>query len=290
MNHSPALAAISTYLHADKKMNRRKKTLILIGVSLSLLILIFVSGNLVGEAAIGMNLSQRNLTPSPRHLFGTDWLGRDVFQRTLKGLSLSVVIGIFASVISSIMGALLGIAAAVGGKTLDRFILWLTDVFMGMPHLIFLILISFAFGKGAKGIAIGVILTHWTRIIRVIRAEVLQIKITPYITAARNFGKSSAFIAFQHIIPHILPSFTVGLILLFPHAILHESAMTFLGFGLASHQPGIGVMLSEAMGYLSTGQWWVALMPGLSLLLLVRLFDILGEEVQRLLNPYILHE
>jgi peptide/nickel transport system permease protein len=264
--------------------------MILISVSLFLLILIFICGNLVKDEAIGMNLAQRNMTPSAAHFFGTDWLGRDVFQRTLKGLSLSLLIGVFASVISSVIGALLGISAALGGKILDRVILWLTDVFMGMPHLIFLILISFAFGKGAKGIAIGVILTHWTRIIRVIRAEVLQIKITPYITVSRNFGKSSAFIAFHHIIPHILPSFSVGLILLFPHAILHESAMTFLGFGLAPHQPGIGVMLSEAMDYLSTGQWWVALMPGLSLLLLVRLFDILGEEVQRLLNPYILHE
>jgi peptide/nickel transport system permease protein len=289
MNHSPALAAVDPP-QGDKRINRRTKTLILIIVSLSLLILVFVSGNLVKDEVIGMNLARRNLAPSAAHFFGTDWLGRDVFQRTLKGLSLSLLIGIFASLISSVIGALLGIIAAVGGKTLDRFILWLTDVFMGMPHLIFLILISFAFGKGATGIAIGVILTHWTRIIRVIRAEVLQIKITPYITASRNFGKSSAFIAFHHIIPHIVPSFSVGLILLFPHAILHESAMTFLGFGLAPHQPGIGVMLSEAMDYLSTGQWWVALMPGLSLLLLVRLFDILGEEVQRLLNPYILHE
>jgi peptide/nickel transport system permease protein len=288
MNHSPALSSV--YPREDKKINRRTKTLILISLSLFLLILIFVSGNLVKAEAIGMNLSRRNMAPSAAYFFGTDWLGRDVFQRTLKGLSLSLLIGIFASLISSVIGALLGIIAAVGGKTLDRFILWLTDVFMGMPHLIFLILISFAFGKGAKGIAIGVILTHWTRIIRVIRAEVLQIKITPYITASRNFGKSSAFIAFHHIIPHILPSFSVGLILLFPHAILHESAMTFLGFGLGPHQPGIGVMLSEAMDYLSTGQWWVALMPGLSLLLLVRLFDILGEEAQRLLNPYILHE
>ena len=77
---------------------------------------------------------------------------------------------------------------------------------------------------------------------------------------------------------------------MFPHAILHEASLTFLGFGLSPHQPGIGVILSESLNYLSTGQWWIALMPGLSLLLIVRLFDILGESVQALFNPHRAHE
>ncbi|WP_308861646.1 ABC transporter permease [Paenibacillus radicis (ex Xue et al. 2023)] len=213
-----------------------------------------------------------------------------MFLRTVKGLSLSIIIGVVATVASGIIALILGVAAAIGGKKLDTFINWLIDVVMGLPHLIFLILISFVLGKGPQGIIIGIILTHWTYIARVIRAEVLQLKSSQYVLASRSFGKSNWYIARHHILPHVLPQFLVGLILMFPHAILHEASLTFLGFGLSPHQPGIGVILSESLKYLSTGQWWIALMPGLSLLIIVILFDLLGEKVEALINPYKAHE
>lgn len=235
-------------------------------------------------------LCRKGLKPSAAHIFGTDWFGRDMFLRTIKGLSLSIFIGVIASVSSGIIAIAIGVAAAVCGKRVDAFIGWLTDVFMGMPHLIFLLLVSFVTGKGARGIMIGIIITHWTYISRVIRAEVLQLRSSQYVKAAKGFGKSNWHIAKEHMLPHIFPQFFVGLILMFPHAILHEASLTFLGFGLSPHQPGIGVILSESLNYLSTGQWWIALMPGLSLLLIVRLFDILGESVQALFNPHRAHE
>ncbi len=237
-----------------------------------------------------VNFIEKGLKPSKDHIFGTDWFGRDMFVRTIKGLSLSIIIGIIASVSSGIIAIILGVASAVCGKRVDAFVGWLTDVFMGMPHLIFLLLISFVAGKGSKGIIIGIVLTHWTYISRIIRAEVLQIRSSQYVIASKGFGKSNWYIAKNHIIPHIFPQFFVGLILMFPHAILHEASLTFLGFGLSPHQPGIGVILSESLNYLSIGQWWTALMPGLSLLLIVRLFDILGENIQSLYNPNKAHE
>ncbi|TDF92825.1 ABC transporter permease [Paenibacillus piri] len=268
----------------------RQQTMLYIALCVLLLSIILIAGNLITEEALRVSFTEKNLQPSLSHIYGTDWFGRDMFLRTVKGLSLSIIIGVAATVASGMFALILGIAAAIGGKKLDAFINWLIDVVMGMPHLIFLILISFVFGKGPQGIIIGIVLTHWTYIARVIRAEVLQLKSSQYVRASKSFGKSNWYIARHHILPHVLPQFLVGLILMFPHAILHEASLTFLGFGLSPHQPGIGVILSESLNYLSTGQWWIALMPGLSLLVIVILFDLLGEKVEALINPYKAHE
>jgi peptide/nickel transport system permease protein len=91
-------------------------------------------------------------------------------------------------------------------------------------------------------------------------------------------------------LPHILPQLLVGMLLLFPHAILHEAAITFLGLGLSPHQPAVGIILSESMRYLSTGMWWLAVFPGLSLLVTVRAFDRIGENLRGLLDPHRSHD
>lgn len=107
-----------------------------------------------------------------------------------------------------------------------------------------------------------------------------------YIKIAGKLGQSKVSIAIKHMVPHIFPQFLVGLVLLFPHAILHEAAITFLGFGLPPEQPGIGMILSESMQYLSLGMWWLALFPGLALLLTVLLFDLLGGNMRKLIDPH----
>ena len=107
---------------------------------------------------------------------------------------------------------------------------------------------------------------------------------------AEKLGKSKWYIARKHLLPHLLPQFVVGLVLLFPHAILHESSITFLGFGLSTEQPAIGIVLSEAMKYLVTGEWWLALFPGLLLVIVVILFYVAGESLQKLMNPDSVHE
>ncbi|MEG0757966.1 MAG: ABC transporter permease, partial [Raoultibacter sp.] len=149
-----------------------------------------------------------------------------------------------------------------------------------------LILISFALGKGFWGVAIGVALTHWPSLARVVRAEILQCKQAPFIEVARKLGKGRFTIALKHMVPYVLPQFLVGLVLLFPHAILHEAAITFLGFGLPPEQPAIGVILSESMGYLSAGMWWLAVFPGLALIVTVLLFNEAGSNLRRLIDPH----
>ena len=140
-------------------------------------------------------------------------------------------------------------------------------------------------GRGGKGVAIAVAVTHWTSLTRIVRAEVLQIKSEQYVKVAYKLGKSRVQVAIKHIIPHVIPVYLVGVVLLFPHAIMHEASITFLGFGLSADVPAIGVILSEAMKHITTGKWWLALFPGIMLLLAVILFDVIGENLKKLINP-----
>ncbi|UKS29355.1 ABC transporter permease [Paenibacillus sp. HWE-109] len=241
-------------------------------------------------SGLATNLEQRNLGPAIRHLFGTDWLGRDMLTRTIKGLGRSLQVGLIAGVSSVIIASMMGIAAAVMGTMVNRFISWVTDLFLSVPHLVTLLLISFVLGGGAKGIIIGVALTHWPSLSRVIRAEVMQIQTAPYLAISRNFGKSNWWIVTRHIIPHLIPQLLVGLILIVPHAILHEASITFIGMGLSPHEPAIGIILSESMRYLSSGFWWLALFPGLSLLFMVMAFARLGENLKQWVDPRHAHD
>lgn len=272
------------------RLNGRIKTVVLFGIAIIFLIVVTMVGAFFSEAAMVTDFSRKDLAPGTRYLFGTDWLGRDMFIRTLTGLSMSIRIGILAAGVSSVLALLLGTLAATMGKAVDAAITWVIDLVMGIPHILLLILISYAFGKGFKGVVIGVALTHWTSLARVIRGEVLQLKEALYIQTAKKLGVSNGQIVWKHMFPHLYPQFLVGLILMFPHAILHEASITFLGFGLPPEQPAIGVILSESMKYLAMGRWWLALFPGLFLVLTVVLFDVAGESLRKLLDPGSVHK
>lgn len=270
--------------------NRRQSTILFLIAAAAVLAAVTVSGILLEERGMETDFSRTNLIPSVQYLFGTDWMGRDMLARTLAGLSLSIRIGLLTAVVSAGTALVLGTAAAVLGKKADAVISWCIDLVMGIPHILLVMLISIACGRGFAGVVAGVSLSHWPSLARVIRGEVLQLKSAPYILAAEKLGVSRFDIIRRHMAPHILPQFLTGMILLFPHAILHEASVTFLGFGLSSEQPAIGVILSESMRYLTTGKWWLALFPGIALVLTVILFAMLGERLRRLLDPASAHE
>lgn len=271
-------------------MNRRQSTLLFLLISVVILAGITVSGVLLEEQAAVTDFTRTNLAPGRTFWFGTDWMGRDMFIRTIAGLSLSIRIGVLTAAVSAAAALVLGTAAATLGRRADSVISWCIDLVMGIPHILLVMLISIACGRGFAGVVAGVSLSHWPSLARVIRGEVLQLRNAPYILVAEKLGVSKPRIAGRHMLPHLFPQFLTGLILLFPHAILHEASITFLGFGLSSEQPAIGVILSESMQYLTTGRWWLALFPGLSLVLVVGLFALLGERVRYLLDPSSVHE
>lgn len=265
--------------------NRRGRTLATIVLCLLLFVATLLSPVLLGDTGLATALSSRNQPPSLGHLFGTDWLGRDMLTRTLHGLSLSLRVGLLAAAVAATLGVILGTLSATLGGWVDAVITWVIDVFFSLPHLVLLIMIAFAVGGGTTGVIVAVALTHWTGLARIIRAEVLQLKSAPFVQLSARLGHTPLWVARQHMLPHLVPQFLVGLILLFPHAILHEAGLTFIGIGLAPHLPAIGVILAESMRHLSTGYWWLGVLPGAALLFAVKLFDILGENLRALLDP-----
>lgn len=267
-------------------INRRTWTLAIIIAAIVILIGVAAAGVFMLPDAYATNFENKNLPPSFSHLFGTDWMGRDMLARTVKGLSTSILIGVLAAGISSVIAVILGTLSAVMGKKVDQAVLWLIDMVQGIPHLILLMLISFMLGKGLQGVMVGIAVSHWPNLARVVRAEVLAVKNAQFVQASRKMGRSRLFIAVRHILPHVVPQYIVGLILLFPHAILHEASITFLGFGLSPEEPAVGVILSESMRYLTSGFWWLTVLPGAALLLIVLLFDAIGDNLRTIIDPY----
>ncbi|WP_304596750.1 ABC transporter permease [Adlercreutzia caecimuris] len=267
------------------RLPNRKRSVALAAAGAVLLAVVIIAGLGLQPAAQATDFAAKSLAPSLAHPFGTDWMGRDMLCRTLAGLSTSVLVGLGAALSSALIALVLAAAAALGPRWADAAVSWLVDLMMGIPHIVLLILISYALGKGFWGVTIGVALTHWPSLTRVLRAEILQCRNADYVTAAARLGQSRLAIAARHMLPYVLPQFVVGLVLLFPHAILHEAAVTFLGFGLPPEMPAIGIVLSESMGYLSAGLWWLAVFPGVALVLVVMLFDAVGESLRKLVDP-----
>ena len=267
-----------TVFHCPSGSSHGNRRAMLLGIVLLALLLAFVCvlGRYLAPAASTTGFSHKNLGVSLAHPFGTDWMGRDMMFRTLSGLSTSILVGLVSAAFSSVIAFVLACVAVLGGPVADSLVDWLIDVVMGIPHIVLLLLISYALGRGFWGVTVGVAVTHWPSLTRLLRAEIAQLKAQPYIACSRAVGVSSWRIAAVHMLPGIFPQYLVGLVLLFPHAILHEASITFLGFGLSPEQPAIGVILSESMSYLSSGAWWLAVFPGLSLLLIVLAFDRIG--------------
>lgn len=284
---APVPGGVPMRLHATRArglLGGRRALLAGALVALAVLVAAVVAGALSAERASATDFTATNLAPCLEHPFGTDWMGRDMLARTLAGLSTSVVVGAVSAAVSSVIALVLAAASALGGPRVDAVVGWLIDLIMGVPHIVLLILVSYALGRGAAGVCVGVALTHWPSLTRVLRAEIMQLRAQPFMACSRALGVSGVRLALTHALPCVLPQYLVGLVLLFPHAILHEASITFLGFGLSPEQPAIGVILSEAMGYLTSGAWWLAVFPGAALLAVVLMFDRVGSALRRLLS------
>lgn len=275
-----------TVFHASKSRGRggRARLLGMALFAVALLVAVGLAGRALAPVAMTTDFSAKMLAPSPAHPFGTDQMGRDMLARVLAGLSTSLLVGAIASLATAAIALALALASAYGGRAVDALVLWLIDLLMGVPHIVLLLLISYALGRGLWGVAVGMALTHWPGLARVLRAELMQARREPYLEASEALGVSRMRMAMRHLLPAIAPQLIVGTVLSFPHAVLHEASITFLGFGLPPDEPAIGVILAESMGYLTTGAWWLAVLPGAVLVACVLLLDALGSSLRRVLD------
>lgn len=191
-------------------LNRRTRTVIYSVIAIVLLVIPVLLALLQSSSMLDTHLTERNQAPSLAHPFGTDWLGRDMLARTMKGLVLSLGVGLTAALASGMIAAVLGLMAASLGRTVDRIITWLIDLFLSVPHLVLLILLAFVMGGGVKGVIIAVGLTHWPSLARLIRAEIMYLKTSEFVLISEQMGRSKWWIATRHLLPHLLPSLLLG--------------------------------------------------------------------------------
>lgn len=207
------------------------------------------------------DFANSGLAPSVDHWFGTDSQGHDVFVRVAAGMRISLLIAIITAISSTLVGIALGVIAGIRGGRVDRLIMRFADMVNSLPHLLLGLLIVSFFRGSAPAIIASLVLTHWVTVTRTVRAAVLHLRTAEFVEAAYLAGVSRVRVIWHHVVPAALGQALVGLILLIPHAIWHESALSFLGVGLPPHQPSLGTLLADAEGALLLGHWWILVFP-----------------------------
>ena len=258
-----------------------QRALLRLSASLLLLILLVAYGISVSGVEVSMDLLARRQAPSAEFWFGTDSLGRDLWLRCFQGMNTSLQIGLTEAFCSGFL-AMLTASLCTVNTTFDYLIRGLIDSLLALPHLLLLVLICFTLGGGKQGVILAVALTHWPRLALILRSEILRIRETDFVMLSHRLGNSSVYRWRHHLLPLLLPQWVVGTLLMFPHAVLHSAALSFLGFGLAPHDPSLGLLLADALRYLSSGAWWLAFFPGLILVGLVLVFDQFARALQQL--------
>lgn len=199
--------------------------------------------------------------PSSGHWWGTDHSGYDLFVRTAAGLRVSLLIAAVCAVTATVLGGIVGGLAAVVGGRVDSVVMRLTDGVNALPHLLLGIVIVAFYRGSVPAIIASIALTHWPQIARIIRAEMLTVRSAPYVDAAYLWGASRAEVLRHHLLPAALPQAGIAVLMLVPHAIWHESTLSFLGLGLSPDRPSIGTLLEVARGDVLTGAWWTLAAP-----------------------------
>jgi peptide/nickel transport system permease protein len=231
-----------------------------------------------------INVKAILLSPSMQHWMGTDGLGRDVLSRMLHGGRVSLLVGLVAVGISTIIGIVLGAIAGFYRGWVDVLIMRLVDVMLSIPSF-FLILAVIAFlTPSIINIMIVIGLTSWMGVTRLVRAEFLSLSDREYILASRTLGAKDARLIFRHLLPNSLTPIIVSAVLGVAGAVLMESGLSFLGLGVQAPQASWGNILTDGKEYIQFA-WWLSLFPGLAILMTVLGYNLLGEGLRDALDP-----
>ncbi len=231
-----------------------------------------------------INVKAILIGPNWQHWMGTDGLGRDVLSRMLYGGRISLLVGLVAVGISTIIGIILGAIAGYYRGWVDTFIMRLVDVMLSIPSF-FLILAVIAFlTPSIYNVMIVIGLTSWMGVTRLVRAEFLSLSGREFVQAARALGAKDARLIFTHLLPNSLTPIIVSSVLGVAGAVLLESGLSFLGLGVQAPQASWGNILTDGKNYIQFA-WWLSLFPGLAILITVLGYNLLGEGLRDALDP-----
>lgn len=255
----------------------------------------FVLFALVGEwitphDATATDLRARFLPPAwleggtTEHLFGTDSLGRDIFSRIIVGARASLIVAVVALAAGSVMGGFIGLVSGYYGGRVDSVIMRIADATIAFPLILLALLLTVILGPGILSVVLAASAVLWARFARLIRAEVLSVKQRDYVRLARVAGASNMRIMIVHILPNVLNSIVVLLTLQLGFVIILEATLSFLGAGIPPPTPTWGQMVATGRDFIATA-WWVSLLPGAAIAIVVLAFNLLGDWMRDHLDP-----
>ncbi|OHV76873.1 ABC transporter permease [Rhizobium sp. LCM 4573] len=254
-------------------------------IILALLVLVAVFAPVIAPYdPVRQVLSDALQPPSLAHLAGTDEFGRDIFSRLVYGTRITIQTVLSVSIIVGPIGLIIGVVAGFFGGRTDAFLMRATDIVLSFPSLILALAFAAALGAGLGTAIIAISLTAWPPIARLARAEALVVRNADYVAAARLYGASPLRILFFYIAPMCIPSVIVRLTLNMAGIILTAASLGFLGLGAQPPLPEWGAMISSGRKFM-LDYWWVAVMPGIAILLTSLAFNIAGDTLRDLLDP-----
>ncbi|MBX3502280.1 MAG: ABC transporter permease [Alphaproteobacteria bacterium] len=234
---------------------------------------------------LATNTSLALKPPSAAHWFGTDQLGRDIFSRVLVATRLDLTIAFASVILAFLLGAVSGVAAGYFGGWPDRIVGRLADTIMAFPLFVLAMGIVAALGNKVTNIIIATAIINFPLYVRVARAEANIRREAGFVEAARLSGNGEARVLFGHILPNIMPIMMVQMSLTMGYAILNAAGLSFIGLGVRPPAPEWGIMVAEGANFIQSGEWWIALFPGATLMLAVFCFNLLGDGLRDIIDP-----
>ncbi len=254
-------------------------------VVLALLCIVAIFAPLIAPYdPITQDLGNALQAPSWAHFAGTDEFGRDILSRLIYGTRITIQTVLSVSLIVGPLGLIIGVVAGYFGGRTDSLLMRATDIVLSFPSLILALAFAAALGAGLNTAIIAISLTGWPPIARLARAEALVVRNTDYVAAARLYGASPLRILFRYIAPMCIPSVIVRLTLNMAGIILTAASLGFLGLGAQPPAPEWGAMISSGRKFM-LDNWWVAVMPGLAILITSLAFNIAGDALRDILDP-----
>jgi peptide/nickel transport system permease protein len=223
---------------------------------------------------------------SATHPLGTDTLGRDVLSRLLHGARISLVVGLAAVLVAGVVGVVLGLVAGYRGGWADDLLMRLGDIQLAFPVLLLGVAVIAVLGASLVNMILVLGASGWVTYARIARGETLSLKERDFVAAARALGAPAGHVVRRHLLPNVLPPLMVVTTFSVARTIIAEASLSFLGLGLPPPTPSWGAMLDEGRNYITTG-WWLALFPGLAILVLVLAINLCGDWLRDALDPRI---
>jgi peptide/nickel transport system permease protein len=221
------------------------------------------------------------------HWLGTDGQGRDMLSAMLYGLRISLLVGLASGAIALVVGTVVGLIAAFRGGWVDAILMRIVDLQLSFPTILVALILLVLLGRGVDKIIFALVVVQWAYFARTVRGVALVEGSRDYVDAARGLKLPPLRILLLHILPNCLPTMLVVATIQMAQAISLEATLSFLGIGLPPTRPSLGLLIANGFDYLQSGRWWISVLPGVVLLVLIVSVNVLGDRMRDVLNPHL---